>query len=325
MRQRTRIALSAAALTALALALLPPQVRTALAQTDVVSLAAGVTATSSGTNKAGPARYLGTYVWRAKGPGFGGFSGLEIDDSGTGLTVLSDRAQLWQGQIRRDAAGAITGVDVTGSSLLHGTDGKVLTVNSGDSEGLALAPDGTIFISFEGRARVMQYQTPGGVATELPIPKAFKTFAPNASLEALAIGPDGALYTLPEDSGKPGKPFPVYRYKSGKWDQPFSLPRDGQFLSVGADFGPDGRLYVLQRWFHGITGFSSRVQRYELTASGIGAPELVLETETGDFDNLEGISVWRDGSGEIRLTMVSDDNFMFFQQTQLVEFSLPAP
>jgi hypothetical protein len=51
----------------------------------------------------------------------------------------------------------------------------------------------------------------------------------------------------------------------------------------------------------------------------------VLETKTGDFDNLEGISVWRDATGAIRVTMVSDDNFMFFQQTQLVEFSLPAP
>jgi hypothetical protein len=320
MRQRPRVALGAAALALLTLAMLPLS-RPALAETDAMPVAAQVAATET----SGPARYLGTYVWRANGPGFGGFSGLEIDDAGTGMTVLSDRAQLWRGKIRRDAAGLISGVEVTDASLLHDKNGKVLTVNSGDSEGLAVAPDGRIFISFEGRARVMQYQTPGGAATELPIPKAFKAFAKNASLEALAIGPDGALYTLPEDSGKPGKPFPVYRYKGGKWDQPFTLPRDGQFLSVGADFGPDGRLYVLQRWFHGITGFSSRVQRYDLTAKGISAPQLVLETKTGDFDNLEGISVWRDATGAIRVTMVSDDNFMFFQQTQLVEFSLPAP
>ncbi|MGO4853970.1 esterase-like activity of phytase family protein [Phaeovulum sp. W22_SRMD_FR3] len=322
MRQRPRVALSAAALAVLMLTLLPSH---RPAQAQAASGAVPAAAQIPATQTPGIARYLGTYVWRAKGPGFGGFSGLEIDDAGTGMTVLSDRAQLWRGQIRRDADGLINGVDVSESSLLHDKNGKILTVNSGDTEGLAVAPDGTIFISFEGRSRVMRYQTPGGVATELPVPKAFKAFASNASLEALAIGPDGALYTMPEDSGKPGKPFPVYRFKGGKWDQPFNLPRDGQFLTVGADFGPDGRLYVLQRWFHGISGFSSRVQRYDLTVKGISAPELVLQTQTGDFDNLEGISVWRDASGAIRLTMVSDDNFMFFQQTQLVEFSIPAP
>ena len=33
--------------------------------------------------------------------------------------------------------------------------------------------------------------------------------------------------------------------------------------------------------------------------------------------------MWRDEAGAIRLTMISDDNFNFFQRTQLVEYTVP--
>ena len=40
-------------------------------------------------------------------------------------------------------------------------------------------------------------------------------------------------------------------------------------------------------------------------------------------DNLEGLAVWRDDSGAIRLTMISDDNFNLLQRTELVEYAVP--
>jgi hypothetical protein len=46
----------------------------------------------------------------------------------------------------------------------------------------------------------------------------------------------------------------------------------------------------------------------------------LLETATGTYDNLEGLAVWRDDAGAIRLTMISDDNFKSFQVTQFVEY-----
>ena len=96
------------------------------------------------------------------------------------------------------------------------------------------------------------------------------------------------------------------------------MPRRGRFLPVGLDFGPDGNLYLLERDFAGV-GFRSRVRRFGPDG---GAEQTLLQTRTGQFDNLEGISVWRDRRGGLRLTMVSDDNFRFFQQTQIVEFRL---
>ena len=40
-------------------------------------------------------------------------------------------------------------------------------------------------------------------------------------------------------------------------------------------------------------------------------------------DNLEGLAVTRAATGQIRLTMISDDNFNPFQRSEIVEYLLP--
>ena len=90
---------------------------------------------------------------------------------------------------------------------------------------------------------------------------------------------------------------------------------------MGADFGPDGWFYLLERDFRGILGFAARVRRMKLTENGPTDEEILLTTRPLQYDNLEGISVWQDGRG-IRLTMISDDNFLFVQRTELVEYRL---
>ncbi len=112
----------------------------------------------------------------------------------------------------------------------------------------------------------------------------------------------------------------LFRFRDGRWDVAGLLPMDGKFLPVGADFGPDGRLYLLERQFFGLGGFASRVRRVELAADGVIADETLIQTPPGSFVNLEGIAVWRDAAGVLRLTMVSDDNFMAVLGTEVVEF-----
>ena len=77
-------------------------------------------------------------------------------------------------------------------------------------------------------------------------------------------------------------------------------------------------MYVLERSFNGLA-FGSRVRRFGLDGSG---GETLVETQTGTRDNLEGIAVWRDETGLI-VTMISDDNFNWFQRTEIVEYRLP--
>lgn len=74
---------------------------------------------------------------------------------------------------------------------------------------------------------------------------------------------------------------------------------------------------MLERHFTGVS-FQSRVRRFNLDGTG---ETTVTETSNGAYDNLEGISVWADTNG-LRMTLVSDDNFKFFQRTEIVEYAI---
>lgn len=257
--------------------------------------------------------YLGSYGWDRDEASFGGFSGLWVAADGARFMAVSDRGALYTGQIER-SGDQIAGVTARTLPLLN-DDGGPLSKFRGDAEGLAVRSDGRIYVSFEGYHRVWTYAEPGGPAAWLDRHPDFRDMQHNSSLEALALGPDGALYTLPERSGRHDRPFPVYRWSGTAWDIPFRLPRHGPYLPVGADIGPDGRLYLLERDFTGIR-FRTRIRRFALDGTG---EETLLET--GRHDNLEGIAVWDDGK-DLRITMISDDNFRFFQRTEIVEYRL---
>ncbi len=286
-----------------------------------VALALAAALAGQARQESTEAIYLGSYTWRMEAAGFGGFSGLELAPDGTGFTAISDRGLRIDGRLQR-RAGVISGVRAGPLHPLLDPEGKRLTGVRNDPEGLAIRADGRSFVSFEGVHRVWAYLAPGAPAAWLPRHPDFKALQTNSSLEALAIDRRGWLYTLPERSGKMTRPFPLYRYRNGAWDKALSIPRRGHFLPVGADFGPDGRFYLLERDFAGV-GFRSRIRSFAISTSSVSDEREHLVTNTARHDNLEGIAVWRDEQGRIRLTMISDDNFRFFQRTEFVEYALP--
>ncbi|MES2432390.1 MAG: esterase-like activity of phytase family protein [Pseudomonadota bacterium] len=294
--------------------------RAFLAVTAGLVLIAGLEGSASPTP---PSGFLDAFLWKMDDPQFGGFSGIEVAENGRDIIVLSDRGAYTTGQITRSDTGRIASIAANPVMPLQGADGKPLSPGLSDSEGIALAADGSVYVSFEGPARVLHYPKLGDRLKDLPSPREFKAMQKNSALEALAIDATGTLYTLPERSGALDKPFPVYRFKDGKWDKRLQIPRDGGYLPVGADFGPDGKLYLLERDFRGLAGFSSRLRRFTLGPKGFDKGETLLQTPVGLYDNLEGVSIWRDAAGHLTATMVSDDNFKFFLRTQIVEYQLP--
>lgn len=270
----------------------------------------------------GGAQFLGSAQWKLDHPGFGGLSGIELSDDGSRFIALSDAGFAVAGSLTRDG-GKITQIRAGQYRRLRGADGKNFPPGRTDSEGLALLKDGSFLVSFEGDHRIARFEGLRTPAIPLPRHADFASLQGNSSFEALAIGPDGAIYTMPERSGTTTRPFPVYRFANGQWDKSLSIPRRAPFLVVGADFGPDGRLYLLERHFGGVFGFSSRVRRFDLGPKGFTNEVTLLKTGFGTHDNLEGLTVWRDPQGRIRLTMVSDDNFQFFQVTEFVEYAVP--
>ena len=269
------------------------------------------------------ADFLGSYVWRPDFDGAGGYSAIWLDPAGPGpagtrTVLLSDRGTWVRGVLTRDPTGAAVGFDVTGRGALQRTGGGDLVGEEADAESIAEV-DGAFYVAFEGIHRVMRYADLAAPPERIPRAGAFVTLQDNSGIEALAADAEGRLYAIPERSGAREVPFPVYRFDGTSWTQPFALRRDGRFLVSGADIGPDGRLYILERDF-ALLGFRSRVRSFDLEG---GDERLELQTTTGTHDNLEGIEVWRNEAGRLRITMISDDNMLpLVQRTEFVDYAI---
>ena len=263
------------------------------------------------------AEWVGTFVWRDDGPDFGGLSSLELSSDGSRFLTLSDRSEAFEGTFTRDGEGAVNGADITFTTPLNDAGGIPLSEKTVDSEGLATLPDGTVSISFEGAHRLTFRSAPDGPEQAAPLPPGSDDWEGNLGLEALAAAPDGTLWALTE--GTIDGNHAVLRYRGGAWLAPLGLHREGTWRPVGADFGPDGRLYLLERDFWPLVGFMSRVLRFDAGEDGLSNPQILFQSRAGMFDNLEGIAVWQDRDGAIRLTLISDDNFLPVQKTEIVD------
>lgn len=250
--------------------------------------------------QADPLTHIRTIPLVTKDEGFGGLSGIETLD-GQRMIVLSDRGKAFWLDIDR-ASHAVTVTPTRQPQPQR------------DSEGLAYAGDRLVF----------SYEDPAFIVDENGVRVAghpdFAGYAKNGSLEAIAATDDGTLYTLPERSGAKTRPFPIYRYRTGTWDIVAKLPRQGPFLPVGADLASDGRFYILERAFSPL-GFRTRIRRMDL-AHPATRPQTLLTTQPARHDNLEGLTIWQSESGATCLTMISDDNFLSVQRTELVEYAL---
>ncbi|KPP93078.1 MAG: hypothetical protein HLUCCA08_10795 [Rhodobacteraceae bacterium HLUCCA08] len=254
-------------------------------------------------------------------PAFIGVSGLEVSADGTEAWLLTDKGLLSRAILSRDGD-RLSGIELHDTHALLFHTGEPLQDFWTDSEGLAMPPEGPFFVSFERHARVMEYPAPDAASTWLPRPPEIAAMNGNGGPEALAIDAGGALYLLQEDAGG-ADTAPIWRFadRATGWQPVFDYRRDGAFYPSGADFGPDGRLYVLERAFINFR-FAVQVRRLDLAT---GTDEVVLRTARGVEGNLEGLAVWRDAAGATRLLLVTDNNGLDRQRNEIVEYRLTEP
>lgn len=268
----------------------------------------------------GGTTFLGSYEWDSAEPWFGGFSGLELSMDGSEMWILSDRSYLARATLSRQD-GLIRNAQILDHWHLKSSKGMPLGKGVYDSEGLAVSSTGDLFVSFEGTHRVVKVLSPNRPTQVLTNSALFEQLGNNKSLEALAVDTQGRLYTLPEAGRDANGAIPVFRLKNGALDKMLSVTASEGFRPVGADFGPDGRFYLLERGFS-ILGFRTQLRRWDMM-DGLVNETTLLRTSFGTHDNLEAVSVWRDASGRLRATMISDDNFRRLQRTEIVEYQLP--
>jgi hypothetical protein len=271
------------------------------------------------------ATYLGAYVWVSDLPDFGGWSGFDLSGDGTVFRAVSDVGLTIAGRLERDSAGRVTGLMSDAPEVLLGDAGEPLAKHVRDAEGLAVAEDGSFFASFEGSgrtARIVRYADAQAAAEVLLDGTQIDAQSENKGLEGLALAADGLLYGIVEAASGLSGGHGVHVMRDGAWSQPLQIPRDGTWRVAGADFGPDGQLYVLERDFWPLIGFRSRVLRLRLDGDAIAATVVLFETTVGIHDNLEGIAVWTAPDGTTHLTMISDDNFRRQQRTEIVDYRI---
>lgn len=263
---------------------------------------------------------------------FGGFSAVRV--RGGKVWLVSDRCRVFTATMARDVTGAPHDLTDFAFQLLPRKGGKALSrFGYYDCEALDLAGD-TAFIAFEhggsiGRFAVESDGNLSGFRDVTP-PGDKIRFARNAGIEAMALFPAGsphagkALAVTEETLDDAGNH--VAWFGDGNGRSMFSVARSGDYAITDATFLPDGRLLLLERRFGLQVSPAMRIRMFDPATIAEGAlleGETLLEADLGyRIDNMEGIDAWTDEQGRTRLTLVSDDNFNFFQSTILLEFVL---
>jgi hypothetical protein len=280
------------------------------------------------SNWIGPALTAEPYAteWENHSAQFGGLSGLLIENGGANIIAASDRGTLFNATLTRDTQGNITQItDVTEHAIRLPKGGPVDRFK-GDIEGLSRLQDGRLALSFEGYARIMTMDTLAADTVWTHRWDRFESYFNNSAFEGLATLPDGRLMVLVETRGRYGMGRAYVKNNGREWTGPHPVPVTPRFKVTGADVGPDGCLYTLERRFNLFVGIEYRVMRH-WQAGGVWTKDAGWNSETlyvsakGRDGNGEGLSVWQDKNG-LRITVITDDGFLSLPRTQLVELQI---
>ena len=253
-----------------------------------------------------PVQVIARYPLPLMSGGVNDFSGLHTRD-GVNILLVSDAGFIVSARLQRNYSQAITGIELRQVAVLNDGQGQPLGTSRRHAEDITVGRDGSLYIAFAQYNRVVRYHQFGGQAETLPSHEDFDRLRSGQGLESLAMAPDGILHAIPEAAARATYGIPSYRWVNGAVDASFRLPTEGNFRPVAADFGPDGLLYVLEHASDG-GGLRIQVRRARVNGRAISTPQVVMRSSPGQFGNLEGLSVFRDWNGRIRLLMVSDDN-----------------
>ncbi len=264
----------------------------------------------------------GIFRWEESEAEFGGFSGLVVDPDGAGFLAVSDIGWMYRATVRRDAEGRITAIETDWHKELPDHPGSEINSFERDAEALARGPDGTLYIGYESLTRIVSARLPDLVPTYLHDWQRFRPLWGNESIEGLAVRPEGGLVAVLELAGADNS-YPTLMWDGGDWTDGVPIPGAGDYDASDATFGPDGKFYLLERRVTIFGRFATRIRRFDWANGGVvGGGEVLLETEPGTLDNMEGISVWQDDQGRSIVSLISDDNFRWLQSTIVAEYEI---
>lgn len=285
----------------------------------------------------GRLEFIGEVALTSTSEYFGGYSAIALDEKGERFLTLSDAGGWMSGRLVYEG-GRVTGVADARVGAIPQKNGSPLGRGERDVESLSpLAPgdlDGRFLIGFERRHRIEEYAFEKGAMRgpvgRRPLPEQIKGMSSNSGLESLGIlrgGPfSGALMLFPEEKLDSRGHYIGALAKDGK-SHPLFMTHDDGFAITDMQGLPDGAMIVLERNFNPATRRLDirlrRIPATEIKPGAVLSGEVLLDAGPGlEIDNFEGLALHRTGAGETILTIISDDNFNFFQRTLLAQFKL---
>jgi hypothetical protein len=281
----------------------------------------------------GALEFRGGLELTSSNPAFGGISGLHIESDGAHFLAITDHGSWLRGRIEyRD--GKPVGITDAEMAPILGSDGKPLAARGWyDTESLT-ERDGIFYIGIERVEQIVRldYRRDGFKARAEPIkvPSDFKTFRYNKSLECLVAPPQGAplsgmLIVVTERSLDARGNLRSFLLDGDRVTR-FSVKRTDDFDVSDCAILPPSDLLLLERRYSLLRGVAMRIRRVPLESLKMDAlvdGRAMIEADLAyAIDNMEGMAVHRTSSGEIIVTLVSDDNFSFIQRNLLLQFAI---
>ena len=251
---------------------------------------------------------------------YGGFSGLVISNEGTEALVVTDKSFFFVLELLRDENDILTGYSVIRKGRILSSKGEHLNGRNTDSESIVIDKNNNYYISFESNHRIMMHAKVEGKGVIVPKHPMFRKLSVNKGIEALAIDADNRLIAIPEKPPSGISDIPIFRLQNDEWEIVKYVKINDNFLVTDAEILPEGLLLILERKFSWTQGFKTRFRLISLDKFDNKEPVTVFTSTANQFDNLEGVTLWRDKNGEMRILTVSDDNFHPLQQSEIREF-----
>ena len=253
---------------------------------------------------------------------YGGFSGLIIQNQGSEALILTDKSFFFVLKLQRNDDDILTGYSVIRKGRILSSKGEHLDGRNTDSESIAMDANNNYYISFESNHRIMMHSEIEGKGIFVPKHPMFRKLSVNKGIEALAIDNENRLIAIPEKPPLGISDIPIFRLQNNKWEIIKYVKIEDNFQVTDAEILPMGLLLILERKFSWTQGFKTRFRLISLDKFDNTEPIIVFTSTANQFDNLEGMTFWKDKKGEMRILTVSDDNFHPLQQSEIREFFL---
>lgn len=280
----------------------------------------------------GALTFRGGLVLSSNAPNFGGFSGLRLDAHGTRFWAQSDRGYLLRGRISYDKAGRPDGIEDADLSPLRDAHGPLGKSVAFDTEGLDVHGSHA-WVTAEQVQQLFRFPVAAdgsfGVGHRRAMPVSVRKLPGNAGLEAVVEVPAGApgagnVLVIAESTRHGVHPAWLVPPKGPA--RALSVAASDNYSVTDVDFLPSGDLVLLERRYTPPFSLSMRIRRLDGADLKAGVvldgPVLMEASLDQEIDNMEGLAVSKDAQGRTVLSLMSDDNFKFFERTLLLQFTL---